>query len=647
MMLNKYGFAFKLSVIILAITSFIFFVLFMFNYYFTSVNALEDAEKFAKTITYENVNKIENVLNHIEQVPTVLADIMGTTYFTDREIHDLIKTTVLHHDEIYGCAVAYENGIIYGKSKFYAPYYYKEKDTLKYVDLGENGSNFQSQDWYRIPQEQLTAMWSEPYFDEGGANILMTTYSVPFYNNINGERVFRGIITADVSLGWLEEIMGSVKIFDRGFAFLLSRDGKIITHPNKDMFETNDILEIAKENGDENTLIEMYLMLGRNEGFGRIKSLFLNEEARIYYTNLPSSRWPIAVIFPEKELYSTLDTMNNVFFILAISGFLALLVVITTVTKKLTKPLHTLSEATKEIAKGNFDLVLPKVNSNDEIAVLTKSMSTMQKELREYIKNLEETTTEKERYESELRIAHQIQMGMIPKSFPPFPDKFEIEIYATLIPAKEVGGDLYDYFFLDNSHLVLTIGDVSGKGVPASLLMAVTRTVLRAKAKSGMQSNDLVNLINNSLCDDQDTRLFVTYFLAIIDISSGEIDYTNAGHNPPVIISNDEEIYFLTSPQSYPLGISHRKEYESCTRELTVGDKIVFYTDGITESMSKKDEMFSEKLLLESISRSAGKSTKEITLQLFDDVKIFSEGAEQYDDMTVVSFEFKNKMVTN
>jgi sigma-B regulation protein RsbU (phosphoserine phosphatase) len=326
-----------------------------------------------------------------------------------------------------------------------------------------------------------------------------------------------------------------------------------------------------------------------------------------------------------------------------IVGILFLIILVITLAKKMTKPLHALSEATTEIAKGNFSTALPMVSSNDEIGKLTKSMEFMLAELNHYIEDLKLTTAEKEKYESELRIAQEIQMGMIPKKFPPFPDKKEIDIYAKLKPAREVGGDLYDFFFLDEAHLCVTIGDVSGKGVPASLLMAVTRTLLRSNAKVGLTSSEIVNRINKSLNDTKESRLFVTYFLLIFNIRTGKLDFTNAGHNPPLLLKANSTVQYLESPQSYPLGISTLSPYESNEIVMNKGDKLFLYTDGITEAQNISDAMYGEEKLENQFKQLASLSASEICNSIFEDVLDFVDTAEQYDDMTVVCLNYQKE----
>jgi sigma-B regulation protein RsbU (phosphoserine phosphatase) len=641
-MLKSKGIAFKLSVYTLSITILILGTVVLFNYLVTKEIILEDVQELTKHITYENMNKIEDVMNKVEMLPKNISYLLENSNVTDAELHELIRMGIENNIEIFGSTIAFDKPGFINNNKLYAPYYYKGDSKLEYVDLA-NVNDYQDQSWYSVPQKNKKPVWSEPYFDEGGGNILMTTYSYPFYSIESGNREFAGIVTADISLDWLQDVMASIKIFDTGYALLISNDGTFVTHPNKDNIEKN-IYDIAEQNNDIEMKRVFDIMMQDKEGFIMTRSAYLEADVGIFYAPLKSSGWSIAVIFPEDELYARLHELNGILLLIVVCGLLAFLAAVIIFSKKFTRPLGVLAAATKDISKGNFELHLPKLSSNDEVAVLAKSMDHMLKELKKYVHELQETTSAKERIESELRIANEIQMGMVPKTFPPFPDTPEINIYAELHSAKEVGGDLYDFFFLDESHLLITIGDVSGKGVPASLLMAVTRTLLRSKAVSGMKPDELINTLNNSLCEDNESRLFVTYFLCIVNLNSGQMDYASAGHNIPYLLKSDKKVSPLDIAPAYPLGISNKIDYLPGKTTLSPGDKLFLYTDGIPEAMNDKEEMFEDDRLIKSLEENINENGHKLTRNIFNIVDDFVMGEPQYDDMTIVVFEYLKKL---
>ena len=306
-----------------------------------------------------------------------------------------------------------------------------------------------------------------------------------------------------------------------------------------------------------------------------------------------------------------------------------------------------LAAATDEIAAGNFDVAIPEMHSKDEVSHLAASFNFMKISLRQYIDNLMETTAAKQKMESELKIAHEIQMGILPKIFPPFPDSPEFDIYAVIEPAKEVGGDFYDFFLLENSFLYFAIGDVSGKGVPASLFMAVTKTLIKATTTIDLPLNEIISKVNNDLCRENDSSMFVTIFFARINIRTGEVDFVNAGHNLPYIVSQNGEIKKIKKTGDIAVGILNDYPYQLGKITLAENDKLYLYTDGITEAQNIKDELYSDKRLEEFLQTQLQSTAKELVLNSVKEVKRFSDIAPQSDDITSFVLNWIKPMETN
>jgi sigma-B regulation protein RsbU (phosphoserine phosphatase) len=263
----------------------------------------------------------------------------------------------------------------------------------------------------------------------------------------------------------------------------------------------------------------------------------------------------------------------------------------------------------------------------------------MQKSLNEYVVNLEKTTILKERIESELRIARDIQMGILPKLFPAFPDYDEFDIFASLESAKEVGGDLYDFFFIDPHHFCFLVGDVSGKGVPAAFFMAITKTLIKVIAEREMQPHLIMEKVNNDLAEDNDSCMFVTLFLAILDIRTGDVSYSSAGHNPPVLFTKSKTSY-LESQNEPIAGAMQDVKYSTQQLTLAVGDTLFLYTDGVTEAMNKKQELYSDERLLEFLTGIEAQNAEDMIVQVNRSVAAFADGAEQSDDITMLALTY-------
>jgi len=328
--------------------------------------------------------------------------------------------------------------------------------------------------------------------------------------------------------------------------------------------------------------------------------------------------------------------------------FLASVVIAYLLVNRISQPLNLLAHHARSLAASDISDA-PNIpasiealsrTSKDEIGNLAGSFVHMERALQRSIENLKQTTAAKERIESELKIAHDIQMSMVPKIFPPFPDREEFDLYATLVPAREVGGDFYDFFFLDNDRLCLAIGDVSGKGVPASLFMAVTKTLFKATAAGNDHPDEILERLNDELCRDNTACMFVTLFGAILDIRTGQVEYSNGGHNLPYKLSNGQPKQFENTKGTV-VGALEDAKFESNTIALETGDWIIFYTDGVTEAMDEHKELFADHRLeqfLVSLDRNV--SAEELTHGLASEVRRFSATTEQSDDITIMALRY-------
>jgi sigma-B regulation protein RsbU (phosphoserine phosphatase) len=289
---------------------------------------------------------------------------------------------------------------------------------------------------------------------------------------------------------------------------------------------------------------------------------------------------------------------------------------------------------TRQIAAGDFTQRID-IPAKNEIGTLAASFNEMTRRLNESIEHLQETTAAKERIESELQIAHEIQMSMVPKIFPAFPERSEFDIFATLVPAKEVGGDLYDFFFLDDDHLCFAIGDVSGKGVPASLFMAVTKTLFRATAGTGSTPGEILARLNAEICRDNESCMFVTFFCAILNIRTGQVDYSNGGHNLPYYLHHDG-VSPLKNTGGRALGLVEQSPYASARMVLRPGESLLLYTDGVTEAMDLSETLYSDQRLAQFLGTNRGSAPRQIIGDLVSDVRHFAGEAPQSDDITAL-----------
>ena len=630
------GLAFRLSLGILSAMTVILFGILYYNYLFSKRLLLESARETAEQLTNATMARMESLLISAQRVPESLLLFLQHPDFKEESLMEMLAFVLQNKPEIFGSAVAFAPYALHPDKEGYAPYCYRTGAGLKFKNLDDENYRYFKWDWYTLARDSGKPLWTEPYFDLGGSNMLMSTYSLPFFSDSSSGAVFRGVITADLSLQWLEKMMNSIKVFETGYVILISEKGTVITHPVSE-FQMHNLSELARQANNNSVVKITEQMMQTDEGYLPFKSLIDQRPCWMYFNTLPQTKWRMAVIFIEDELLSGLQKLFIFTIILGILGVILLSVMVILYSAQITKPLRRLTMIADVIGSGDFNVNIKEDRSTREIFLLGNAFSRMQTELKDYIRNLESTTAAKERFESELNIAHDIQQGMIPKIFPPFPDRKDIDIYALLVPARQVGGDFYDFFFLDDETLCFAIGDVSDKGVPASLLMAMTITLFRAKSDMQHDIHELVNSINHDISKDNVNLMFVTFFMGILNLKTGNMKYCNAGHNYPLLIRQGGTVQALSETHGFPLGISENQLYKSGEIKIERGETLVLYTDGITEALSITGGFYGDERFAELIrGRCLDLDPKQISETIMEDVASFTRNPEQSDDITLL-----------
>ena len=322
--------------------------------------------------------------------------------------------------------------------------------------------------------------------------------------------------------------------------------------------------------------------------------------------------------------------------IVFIVGLTSLFIFCTWAIYQMVRPLRQFTESVISIAEGNLDAPLPTIHSEDELLQLRTSFEHMQHALKQHINDLQMTTASKERLQSELKIAHDIQMGMIPTTFP---QRQDLDLFASMTPAKEVGGDLYD-FIIEGDQLFFIIGDVAGKGVPASLYMAVTRTLFRNLAGNYQSAANIVREMNHAIASTNDSYIFVTVFVGVLDMKTHYLTYCNAAHNAPVMITTEGECSLLEVETNLPIGVEDRYNYNEQQVDFPPGSALLLYTDGLTEAMYSSNDgsrkLFGEHRVLHDVEKNYKASAIEVIDFLKQHVAVFADGTEQSDDLTML-----------
>ncbi len=634
------GLGFKLALFVLASTTAIFAGAGAYSYHAAKGMLLDQVRENAVNLIRAAAARLEIPLAGVERIPRYLARGIGQDMPDAAGLDRALEDFLAGNPDVYGTAAAFaENAFRPGVAR-YAPYFCRKDGQPAKVSLGYE-ERYDMENWYLVPRVLGRPVWSEPYFDESGGDVVMTTYSVPIYRTEGSKRTFLGVVTADVSLDWLQAQVRKVNMYHSGYAFLLSRNGVFVSHPDSRLIMRESIFSLAEEAASPELRAVGQAMTRGGEGFARLPDFVLGKPAWLAYAPMPATGWSMGVIVPEAELFAGLGRLGGRTAAIALAGFVLLFGVVALIAATITRPLSRLAATASEIAKGNLDTPVPAPASTDEVGRLSRSFEQMRLALRDYIADLTATTKAKERLESELKIARNIQMSFLPKRFPPFPEITAFELHAALEPAWEVGGDLYDFFLVGEGRLLFLVGDVSGKGVPAALFMAVTKTLVKGIAEQESDPAEILAKVNRELCVDNESMLFVTMFLAILDFRTGELAFSNAGHNPPALIAPDGAVSWLALPRGVFLGIMEEAVYKTSRLALAPGARLVAFTDGVTEAMDPAQRLFGTDRLRETLERAAGLPPEVLDAAVMAAVQAFAGEAEQADDITVLTLLYR------
>ena len=439
-------------------------------------------------------------------------------------------------------------------------------------------------------------------------------------------------------------IIQRIKPYKHSFCILLDANGHYLLHPDSSLtVYDKDSATIAKRPTifqrarlTNDTALDS---LGRkmlNGEKGMMEILKGKDYSMAVYRPLQPTDWSVALVCSRLDVFASL--INIVWFagIAVALGVLMMFVLCVIAIRRITKPLDQLTQSTSEISRGNLHVEMPELKREDEMWQLRESFVHMQQSLREHIDQLTQTTAANERIKSELSIANNIQQSMMPKTHQPLPDRSDIDIYASLVPAKEVGGDLFDYYLYHNK-LCFIVGDVSGKGIPAALYMAMTMRVFRIACRHHINSaHEIAEAMGRTLAENNESNMFITAFIGVLDLETNKLGYCNAGHNQPLMVYPDGHCSLLQSESNIPLGILEHFDYEGDSMDFLVGTKMLVYTDGLTEAENPQKKQFGEEQLIHTVEDLTFLSSREIVTTLDSKVRHFANGAEQSDDLTIL-----------
>ena len=350
---------------------------------------------------------------------------------------------------------------------------------------------------------------------------------------------------------------------------------------------------------------------------------------------IPKVNWSSYLVFSSDDFYKPIRHFQIIIVSVTVIGVLLLILLVNWICKYTTNPIVELSHIAEKYGNGEFSVQLPEITSNDEVGILTKAFYNMKDNLLNLMDLQKENAKNEQKMASELEIATKIQASVLPKDFPQNP---YFEIYALMNPAKEVGGDFYDFFYIDENHFAFLIADVSGKGIPAALFMMNAKSLLKSNLLSGYSLSVSINKTNNDLCAINNAGMFLTAFIAILNIQTGELEFINAGHNPPLIKLNGKFEY-LKADSNLVISAMEDFDFKSSKLLMKPEDRIFIYTDGVVEAQNAEEKFYGEDRLIGTINSYAANPKENIT-KIRADIESFSSGASQFDDITMLDVRY-------
>ena len=539
--------------------------------------------------------------------------------------------------DVYGSTIAVEVNDKDANARPFAPYFYRRGNEIAYSDLALDSYGYRNLPWYRLAADSGEPVWSLPYFDAGGGDIWMVTYSVPFFRKQpQARRVIAGVVTADLDLEWVNGTAAGVSLGPVGMGWLLSPPGSRsfvapigATVERVGQFDAALNQEAIRDFGER--------MLARQVTFERLPRTLVPRDAYLAVRNLETLDWRLMLVIPRSELLAEARTLLNRQLALGGIGLLVLVGAISLVAAGIARPVHALAESVSRAREEDVDFQLPAVSRQDEVGVLTEALRRLRDSLQRHIQLRAESLAEQARLEHELEIAASIQQSMLPRrdSAASLPESARVA--AALLPAKQVGGDLYDYFELRDGNILFAIGDVSDKGIPAALFMARLSALLRVLGAAGEMPDRLLAGVNARLVEGNDAAMFVTLGCGVLNVHTGKIRYASAGHDAPLLRTLEGNVIPLTAENGPAIGIDAAVDYGLTEGFMAPGDTLVLFTDGVTEAEASDGSLFGVERLTGLLEDSSDGAPAALVRRIVDTVATHASGFHASDDLTVLA----------
>jgi sigma-B regulation protein RsbU (phosphoserine phosphatase) len=535
---------------------------------------------------------IDNELSSLSRVADDTASFLGIHGdLQETEIYEQLRANVGNTPLIYGAALAFEPYAFKPDQRLFAPYVYD--GDLKAIDISVVAYDYTNGtwDWYSRVKQSGQSGWSEPYFDDGAGNHAMTTYSTP----VMRDDIFIGVATVDLRLDELSSEIAS-QLVDQRF-MVMSPTGRFVAHFNPALTYGSDLHEMARLQPNPGFVSVADDILAGKSGFSVLRGLVLNGVPEpgnvwVFHTPIANTGWRLAAFTSEAQLMAPLLEQIQIALLGMSLTVLLIFVLVWLVSSRLTRPIKLLEAAVSDVARGRLDTQIQNIRSMDEIGRLSIGFNRMLKNLKKQIELQSQQETAQKVLEREMQLARETQRALLPSEFPPFPERREFDLHAVSQAALHVAGDFFDFFLVNPRTLCIVIADVSGKGMSAALVMAVTRTIIRDLAKSGSSPADILRETNERLRESQRGSAFVTVFLGFYQIGNGRLIYANGGHPPPWLVTRHGQVQSVGEATGTIVGMLEQQVWRNAELRLQPGEMLVLYTDGFPEARTAEGEFY-------------------------------------------------------
>ena len=615
-------------------------LLFWLTYGIVKIGAFSICERVLKGEKEE----VRRITSDLYMAATNTAPFIEEDLDKPDRMYDIMNRMLKLNPYMRSCGIYFVEGYYPQKGRLFAPYASRRDSTIinESQEACDQGNDYVKAEWFKEAISSKEGYWAKPFLDNDSAQSPLVSYLLPIRD---ARQRTVAVLGVDLSLSWLNEKMQPTRALNwknseewnpeyQLYFFMTDSTGTILVHPDTKRLVVENMQPYINDDNKNWGYLSVADSREEEKVVEGVKTLLCRQVVK--YTD-----WDICLVMPLFFIDVVGYAIAGIAIMFILLGLLVVYFFGRRSIKKQVRPLKQLATTADEVAKGNFKTVLPELKSRDEIHMLRDSFAQMQQSLTQYVEDLRATTAQKASMESELKVAHDIQMSMLPKTFPPYPERNDLDIFGSLTPAKGVGGDLFDFYIRDEQ-LFFCIGDVSGKGIPASLYMAVTRSLFRNISQHVSKPEQIINALNQAQSEGNDTNMFVTLFVGVLDLKTGKLCYCNAGHDSPLLLGS--KVTILPCECNLPIGVIADFKFEQQETTLERPSTIFLFTDGLNEAENIDHAQFGDERIMsiaESMVTNGQLEPTQVIRHMTDAVHTFVGIAEQSDDLTMLAIELK------